>query len=147
MTNFELVSDLQSLQRRDFGLADNSLINPNNANPLMDGEFLALDADYKLVRGSTQGLGYALFMEKGRYDVQAIKKTMVLFSGGYEANTRVYKPAGLALGAALMIDAAVTVDSLTKSGLALHTGGIVIGYVTRLPASNGNRLRFQQTLF
>ena len=149
MVNFELVTELQFLLRRDFYLADKTLGKPTNANPLMDGEFLKLDTAYKLVRAGDGELGFAMFMEKGRFDVQALGKTTVLFAGTYEADTRVFTAAGLALGGRLMIDPACSVDGLTKSGLIAHDGTAtkeVVGFVTRLPANNGGKLRFMQTL-
>jgi hypothetical protein len=94
-------------------------------------------------------MGWAVFMEKGRYDVQALRKTTILFSGGYEADTRVFTTAGItAVGQGLQIDAAVaapTGESGTKCGLKIYASGINVGYVTRLPANNGGRLRFFQT--
>lgn len=145
--NFELVTEVQALLRRDFSVADRALVNPNNANPLMDGEFMNLDTAYKLVRGADGTLGWALFVERGRMDVQAIGKATVLFGGTYEADTRVFTSAGItAVGQKLQVSASVTVDTLTKSGLAIFSSGEVIGYVTRLPANNGGRLRFIQTL-
>ena len=149
MVNFELVTELQFLLRRDFYLADKTLGKPTNANPLMDGEFLKLDTAYKLVRAGDGELGFAMFMEKGRFDVQALGKTTVLFAGTYEADTRVFTAAGLALGGRLMVDPACSVDGLTKSGLVAHDGTAtkeVVGFVTRLPANNGGKLRFMQTL-
>lgn len=147
MQNFELVTELQGLQRRDFPVANPALIKPTNANPLMDGEFLTLDSSYKLIRAADGNLAFALFMEKGRFDVQAMseKKTMVLFGGTYEADTRVFTSSGLTLLGSLQVSASVTVDSLTKSGLANYSSGAVIGHVTKLPANNGGRLRFLQT--
>lgn len=145
--NFELVTEVQALLRRDFAVADRDLVNPNNANPLMDGEFMALDSSYKLVRASSLGFGFALFVERGRMDVQAIGKATVLFGGTYEADTRVFTTAGItAVGQKVEISDSVSVDSLTKSGLKIFTTGEVVGFVTRLPANNGGRLRFIQTL-
>lgn len=146
VTNFEMVTEVQGLLRRDFPMADKTLLNPNNANPLIDGEFLNLDSAYSLIRGADGSFGFAHFMERGRFDTQAIGKTMVLFGGTYEANTRVFTAAGLTLGGKLQISASVTVDALTRSGLANYSSGEVVGYVTRLPANNGNLLRFMQTL-
>jgi len=144
--NFELVTEVQGLLRRDFPVADRTLVNPNNANPLMDGEFMNLDSSYKLIRGADASFGFALFMERGRMDVQAIGKVTVLMGNTYEADTRVFTTTSLTLGCKLEISASVTVDSLTKSGLKLYSAGEVIGYCTRLPANNGGKLRFIQTL-
>lgn len=146
VVNFELVTEVQSLLRRDFPVADRTLVDPTNANPLMDGEFMNLNASYQLIRGANQSLGFALFAEKGRFDVQAIGKVTVLMGGTYEADTRVFTSAGLVLGGKLEISNAVTVDTLTKSGLKVYAAGESVGYVTRLPANNGGRLRFIQTL-
>lgn len=146
MVNFELVTELQFLLRRDFYLADKTLGKPTNANPLMDGEFLKLDTAYKVVRAADGDLGWVMFMEKGRFDVQALGKTTILFAGTYEADTRVFTAAGLTLGGRLQISGSVTVDTLTKTGVANYAAGEVVGYVTRLPANNGGRLRFIQTL-
>jgi len=144
--NFELVTEVQGLLRRDFTVADRTLVNPNNANPLMDGEFMNFDTSYRLIRGVDGTFGMALFVERGRMDVQAIGKATVLMGGSYEADTRVFTTTSLTLGCKLQIDAAATVDSLTKTGLKLFASGEVIGYCTRLPANNGGRLRFFQTL-
>lgn len=144
--HFELVTEVQGLLRRDFYLADKTLADPTNVNPLIDGEFLSLDTAYKLVRAADGALGFGHYMERGRFDVQALGKTMVLMGGTYEADTRVFTSAGLVLGGKLQISASVIVDTKTKSGLANYVAGEVVGYVTRLPANNGGKLRFLQTL-
>ena len=145
--NLELISEVLPVQRRDFSLAVGDLLNPLNANPLMDGEFLGLDASYQLTRGSgaQSSLTWACFMERGRYDTQAIGKTTVLFGGFYEAETRVADTTGLSVGDFLVVDD-VTVDTLTKQGLKLAAGAgqhFIVGQVTRLPG-NG-RVRFVHT--
>ena len=48
--NFRLVTPVERVERKDLKLADTALANPNNANPLLDGEFLEYDANYKCVR-------------------------------------------------------------------------------------------------
>jgi hypothetical protein len=144
--HFELVTEVQSLLRRDFYLADKTLADPTNTNPLIDGEFLSLDTAYKLVRGADGALAMALFMERGRFDVQALGKTTVLMGGTYEADTRVFTTTGLTLGGKLQVSASVNVDGKTKTGLANYSAGEVVGFVTRLPANNGGKLRFLQTL-
>jgi len=146
IVNFELVTDVQDLIRRDFTVADPTIVNPTNSNPLLDGEFVALNSSYQLVRAGTGGLGFAVFAERGRFDVQALGKTTVLFAKPYEADTRIFTAAGLTLGGALKISSSVTYDSQTRSGLVAYDSGIVLGYVTRLPANNGSKLRFLKTL-
>lgn len=133
-----LISEVLPVQRRDFYLADATLLNPNVANPLIDGEWLTLDANYKLERasGTLAKRSWQVFAERGRYDTQAIGKTTVLFNGDYEAETSVYTSTGLAVGDFLVVGD-VTVGGLTRKGLIeLPTGAgsyWVVGTVTRLP--------------
>ena len=144
----ELVTDVQMLRRRNYKVAIRALLSPSNANPIFDGEFMNLDAAYKLVRGADRSFGYMVWDERGRYDVQALGKVTVIHGGGgYEADTMIFTAAGLTLGNPLQISAAVVgPDGQTKSGLANWGGGPVIGYVTRMPQFNGNKLRFHETL-
>lgn len=141
--NIELVSEVLPIQRRDFSLAAADLLNPINANPLVDGEFLELNASYQLARGTGIQVApaWVVWAERGRYDTQAIGKTTVLFNGGYEAETRIADLTGLVVGDALMVSD-VTVDALVKKGLLKATTGNrrIFGHVTRLPG-NG-RVRF-----
>lgn len=144
-----LISEVLPVQRRDFYLTDPTLLNPNNANPIVDGEWLELDSNYKLIRGAT-GSGaheavvpsWAVFAERGRYDTQAVGKTVVLFQGGFEAETQVADLTGMAVGNALVVQD-VTFQSLTRRGLAKLGAGtgqhMIFGYVTRVLT---DRVRF-----
>lgn len=132
-----LISEVLPVQRRDFQVANTALLNPGNANPIVDGEWLQLDSTYKLARGSsTQATpAWQVFAERGRYDTQAIGKLPVLFIGGYEAETSIVDLTGLAVGDQLVV-ADVTVGGQTKRGLdkiSASTGiYLVFAYVTRL---------------
>jgi hypothetical protein len=140
-----LISEVLPIQRRDFYVATESLLNPNNANPLVDGEWLELDSSYKLVRGTSEQAkpSWQLFAERGRYDTQSIGKAPVLFIGGYEAETSIADLTGMAVGDALVVQD-VTIGGLTKRGLAKLGGGagqhLLFGYVTRLPG--GGKVRY-----
>jgi len=148
MIHLELVSDLQAIIRRDFPLNDKTLANPLSANPLIDGEFMNLNSSYQLVRGVDGSLGWAAFAERGRFDVQALGKVTVLYLMSYEADTKVYASAGLTLGGKLQIKAGLTIDGVAgRVGVGNYASGEILGYVTRLPADNGNKLRFIQTLY
>lgn len=137
-----LISEVLPVQRRDFYVAVPTLLNPNNANPLLDGEWLQLDANYKLARGA-DGSGaheaivpsYQLFAEKGRYDTQALGKAPVLFMGGYEAESKIVDLTSLTVGSALGVQD-ITFQSLTRRGLALSAVAsgehLIFGYVTRV---------------
>ncbi len=147
---FEIVSptDWTRLARPSMEVADKDLLNPNVSGkvPLMDGEFLAENSEYKLIRAVTQTApAYALIEWRGAYETQAAGKVAVLRGGTYEADTIVYDSTSLVLHSALM-HGTVTVGGLARCGLLLRTGSnIILGYVTKLPAINGGRLRFLQT--
>jgi hypothetical protein len=168
--NFEPISDILQVHRRDFPLNDGTLADPSNAAALIDGEWVTLNTSRKLVRAAdiaapgnySTKRSFPVFAEKGRYDVQAIadRKCPILWMGFYECDTRVYDAAavvhsGLAISAVpdpmlmpLKV-ASITIGTKIYSGLVGH-GGIgtdndpIIGYLTALPtASNGYKLRFQ----
>lgn len=141
---FTMISEVLPIQRRDFYAADTTLLNPVASNPLIDGEWLELDSNYKAARGSGEAAvpSFVLFAERGRYDTQSIGKVPLLFIGGYEAETQVCDLTGLAVGNGLVVQD-VTVSSLTRRGLAkLGTGSgehLVFGYVTKVLT---DRVRF-----
>jgi len=161
--NFEPVSDVLPITRRDFALADKTLADPLNAVALIDGEWMTLDSSYKAVRAATIGSvgnlatvrSFPLFAERGRYDVRAMAdvKMPVLYMGPYEFDTRIFD-ASVSLGSGAAITtvlqplkvATVTIGARNVVGLVGHGGSAdaspVVGYVTRLPASNGGKLRF-----
>lgn len=173
--NFELVSDIIPIVRRDFSLATPALADPYNANCLIDGEWMVVNDVNKLQRatdiavagakalsGSHKVPSYALFAERGRTDVQALRKPPILYGGWYEAETRIFDatakstgapevqyPAISYVGQPLQV-ATVILGTRYLSGLvgadvdefgANHP--MVVGYVTRLSTTNGGKLRFQ----
>lgn len=162
--NFNPVSDVLQIHRRDFPVADKTLVDPGNSLALIDGEWMTLDPNAKLIRASTVSslgnlatkLSFPLFMERGRTDVQAMseKKTMVLWMGVYEFDTRIFD-AAVALGSGAAITAmlqglkvaTIAISGRNVTGLVGHGGSgdtsPICGYVTRLPASNGGQLRFR----
>jgi len=145
--NFRLVSEFQTIHRRPFELADPTILKPTATNPLLDGEFLELDTAYKMLRGAANPSAvptFSYFAERGRYEVQAIQKGPFLYLGPYEADTLIMDATGLSVGSKLEVGN-VTVGGLTKRGLKLLTTGLLVGYVTRLPANNKNFLRFVHT--
>lgn len=142
--HFKLVSEFQTIHRRPFELADPTILNPTNANPLIDGEFLQLNSAYQMARGTDNPAlvpSFGYFAEQGRYEVQAIKKGPFLYMGWYEADTTVMLATGITLGAPLEV-ANVSIGGVNKRGLVLRTTGFIVGYATRLPATNGGYLRF-----
>jgi hypothetical protein len=141
----QLISEVLKVDRRDFYVADPTLLNPVAANPLIDGEWLEIDTAYKAVRGSGNGAGasFQLFAERGRYDTQAIGKVPLLYIGGYEAETTVADLTGVTVGMSLIVGD-VTVGGLTRRGLKRLPAGAgtysVIARCTRLPG--GGKIRY-----
>lgn len=147
--NFELVTELQTLTRRDFPLADATLLAPVGANPLLDGEFLELDANYKLARnaaiaghtqvgGTNEGanpLVFPVHTERGRYDTQAIGKVNILMLGMYEAETKIVDTTGLVVGDSLTVQGITIGGVAGKRGLKKQVaaaGVIIVGYVSKV---------------
>ncbi len=158
--NFEPVSDIMSVHRRDFELADKTLAAPDNALALVDGEWCTLDTNYKLIRAcdvtntsaKAAVKSFPVFTQKGSSDRagMSMKKTDVIFRGEYEFDTRVYDAAAGTAPIATPLQglkvATIVIGSRNFVGLIGHGGSgdtdPVVGYVTRLPASNGGKLRF-----
>jgi hypothetical protein len=164
--NFEPSSDILATQRRDFPLADSTLADPTNAVALVDGEWMVINNSYKIERATnvagangvvptTAQTSYVLFAERGRYDVRAMSQTKmpIIFMGHYESDTRIFDAAQVAAsdGAAItyvgqpLQVATITIGTRKYTGLVGHdgtTGNAIVGRVTRLPASNGGKLRF-----
>lgn len=148
---FEVVfpTSWDRLMRPAMDVADRDLLNPNVASPkvpLMDGEFVTENGEYKLIRATDPTApSYAWLEWRGDMGVQASGKAAILKGGTYEADTIVYDSTSLVLHSPLMVGAA-TVGGLTRAGLVLRTGSnLILGYVTKLAATNGGRLRFIQT--
>ena len=151
---FRLKSELAKIDRKDFPISDPLLLDFESTSPLalIMGEYLTLDSNYKLARAANPGVPpgpWPLYMEKGRSDTQAFgeKRTMVLFMGGYWAETKVFTGTPT-LGQALEV-ADISFAGGTRSGLQAHAAGTnpVIGYVTKLAADNGGWLQFQSSLY
>ena len=163
--NFEPVSNVLHIQRRDFPLADPELANPQGAAPLLDGEWMSVDANGKLVRAAdiSQAAGtaasskvsYPCWNEKGRYDNQAMgeRKKTVLYLGGWEFDTRIFDPTTMAVDRLVAV-AVVEIDGVKYSGLVDNgvrgtetVAGASVGIITRMPTSNGGKLRIRGGVF
>lgn len=156
MPHFELITELQTLTRRDFPFADAALGQPNSGSAVIDGEWLELDANQKLTRdanivgiqqagGTKDGLNPMVFpvhTEKGRYDVQAISKGNVIFLGQYEAETDVCAASITQLGATLTVADVAALFGATRRALAVRTEATanIVGYVSKIISTT--RIRF-----
>lgn len=165
--NFEPVRDVLPITRGDFYLADKTLSDPGNSLTLVDGEWMIVNSDYKLARAADVGSAgnlaaarsYPLWMERGRYDMQASGKAVILWQHGWEFDTRIFDAAAVVGGGAAAITAvdqpvkvaSITIGTRVYCGLVGHGGSgdssIVVGYVTRLAASNGGKLRIRGGLY
>ncbi|RLA42221.1 MAG: hypothetical protein DRQ64_00090 [Gammaproteobacteria bacterium] len=148
---FEVVRpSLDKLTRMSLEVADGRLLDPSNTAvvPFIDGEFAQEDATYKWVRAADFARPSSAILEwRGDTGVQASRKLSVLRVGGYEADTIVFDPALTTLGAAVQVGVVnnAASGSVNRAGLIASGGGLILGYITRVSASNGGRLRFLQT--
>ena len=145
--NFELITELQVTLRRDFPVAVPGILNPMDAQPLVEGEWLELDANYLLKRGTGNGASGAAFpvhTERGRYDTQAIQKANVIFAGQYEAETKIFDSAGTYTPGIELMVADVTIGGIVRRGLKpAVAGAVVVGHVTKLTGTGAAaKLRF-----
>lgn len=148
---FQIIApDLTRVFRRALPVSDPLLVNPSSTSPLafIDGEFAAINTSYQLIRATDPTkLAYALIDDRGDGGPQGMSthKLSICQIGGYEADTIVFDSGLTTLGAAVMIGN-VTLGG-TRTGLVAQTStNLTIGYVTKLAASNGGLLRFQQVL-
>jgi|NOAtaT_6_FD_contig_71_168328_length_2369_multi_3_in_0_out_0_3 hypothetical protein len=150
---FEIIQPtLDRLMRKPLEVADVGLLNPQGTSPvpLIDGEIVQVNSSYKWARGTDAAKpGFFVIEDRGDYGVQASRKLSAIIGPTFEADTVVFDNVGVVtLGQALMggvVNNALS-GSVARWGLVAHAGAnIVLGYVMRLPASNGNRLRFIQT--
>jgi hypothetical protein len=171
--NFEPMSDMITVTRRNFPVVDRTLIDPFNANVYLDGEWMVVTNEQKIQRATDLALDgakvsyngnivppYLWWNERGRTDVQALGSGTLLYAGWYEGETRIFKatakqdgnapeqyPAISYVGQPLQV-ATITVGTRVLSGLvgAVDATVMIVGFVTRLPATNGGKLRFQSRL-
>lgn len=145
--NFELITELQVTLRRDFPLAAPNILNPMDAQPLVEGEWLELDVNYMLKRGTGNGASGAVFpvhTERGRYDTQAVQKANVIFAGQYEAETKIFDTTGTYNPGTELMVADVTIGGIVRRGLKpAANGATVVGHVTKLTGTGAAaKLRF-----
>lgn len=148
--NFELITELQTLTRRDFAMADPTLLKPLAALPLVEGEWLELDTNYKLARGTgTSPASFIVHTERGRYDTQAIGKTNVLLAGQWEGETTMIEGAASTFVPGYMVKLAVITSgaNTNRVGIKICTAGVpvtndvVVGVVTKSNTTTG-KVRF-----
>jgi hypothetical protein len=148
--NFELITELQTLTRRDFPVEDVTILKPISSLPLVEGEWLELNANYHLQRGTgASPASFIVHTERGRYDTQAIGKTNVLFAGQYEGETTMFEGViGSFVPGHMVVLAPITAGPNTgRVGIkdagagGAAAGSVVVGVVTKVNGSSG-KVRF-----
>ena len=150
---FELVSPFLSIYcpSRTWG-GDSSLLLGQTTNHLLPGEFLALQSDYSVARGSSSSEpSFAFFSEPGRGDLVTGGKIPVLQFGPYEADTSIYLRDqntgiydGFSVGAPVSVadvqhpDYPASADKPLRGIKVASAGDFVVGYVSRIVGSGIN---------
>lgn len=140
-------SDITQLHRKVRPVASNGLVAPGGTSPvpLIDGEFVTLNSDFKFTRPADGTvLSWAWMEDRGDYAIQGYKRGAALFLGNYEASTLVYDTDTYTLGQALEVGlhTEARFGGVARSALGAQSTGITIARVIRLPAANGGKLRF-----
>lgn len=137
--NFDIISGLEYTDRRDYNLVDPTILNPTSANPLVDGEWLELDANQKLLRGTAGGLAgaesvntltFPVWAETGRWDTQTIQKVPVIRWAYFEARTALVTNTNCVVGTPLIV------RDMTFKGIAGRRGLAIA------PVTTANHLIF-----
>ena len=150
---FELVSPFLSIYcpSRTWGGASNLLLG-QTTNHLLPGEFLALQDDYSVNRGSSSAEpSFAFFSEPGRGDLVTGGKIPVLQFGPYEADTSIYLRDvntgiydGFQVGLPVSVtnvqhpDVPASADKPLRGIKVAAAGEFVVGYVSRIVGTGIN---------
>lgn len=126
--------------------------NPNDARPLVEGEWLQMESTSngeRVTRGGNNAMAvsgtpdnegtvpaFLYFMEKGRFDAQATKRAHLITGPlGFEFRTKLISSTGLAINDSVSVwdwDGVAGAFGLVRRVLAKRTAGYVIGRVTRI---------------
>lgn len=125
--NFDIISGLEYTDRRDYNLVDPTILNPTSLNPLVDGEWLELDAAQKLKRGTSllaaneaaNALTFPVWAETGRWDTQTIQKVPVIRWAYFEARTALVDNTNCVVGTPLIVKDIVFKGVAGRRGLAI----------------------------
>jgi hypothetical protein len=149
VNTFRIKSSHVNLTIKSYVIADATLLDFNNANPLELGEWMTINASDQAIRCADPGVKpgpFVFYAEKGRSDTQGIGgsgKVPLIVLGTFIGESLIFEGAP-ALGADLEA-ANVTYLTLTKSGLQTWTAGTVVGHVIKTAATNGGWLKFVYT--
>jgi hypothetical protein len=130
---------------------DATMVDPDDATRVLQGEWVELAADSKVVRTTTPNVIHFPMVDiPGQFDVQATSSISLLRFGNFEVDTSVYDTATLTtLGQAVEIDVIAFAPGPNNRGIPTLWSGalpaLLVGYVTKAPASG--RIRFQTVCF
>lgn len=139
------------ISRRNYPVADPLILVPTSSSPLaiIDGEWMGLDSNGKLVRATAASTGFLAIEDRGDYGVQVHKRpAIVLGPSGYVAQTNVYDDGlvSAAFGTALKLGSFTAANSRlggARLGLVAQGGsGIIIARVMKSPASLTGKMEF-----
>jgi hypothetical protein len=138
--------------RRDVTLLDPTLLDPNEADALVQGEWVSVDnASGKAIRHATSTARGAMqvFTPKGDLSGQAIGKVAVLQLHEYEAETTIFDDGFNPSAGDPVTVGTITLDGVGPGpfvGLKLPAGGdIIYGVCTKSPTNNNGKLRFMKS--
>jgi len=145
--SLELLTPVNDVFRRDLEMNDPTLLDPTEADAIVQGEWLRRDTTTgKLVRATagTQKNIMQVWTQKGDFSAQAIGKCSVIQQHPYEAETDMFDPGGtFAIDTELAVET-MTIDGVSRAGLAVAAAGeAVIAICTKPPQANGGKLRYQ----
>lgn len=145
--SLELVTPVNDVFRRDYTVADTTLLDPTTTNAYVEGEWVLLDSNGKAARVTlaTERAPKQIWTQKGDFAAQALGKICALELHEYEADTDMFDGAGVyAVGTELTVKS-VTIDGVVRAALAVAAStNLVHAICTKIPSTNGGKLRFMK---
>lgn len=142
--------DWSRMWLKSYEVTDASMVDPEDATRVIQGEWVEMAADLKVQRTTDEEvLHWPKLDLRGQYDVQAISQVSVVQQGNFMVETTVYDTATLTnLGQPFMIDAIAFAPGPNPRGIpTLWTAwpDVLCGYVVKAPASS--KIVLQTTIF
>jgi len=124
-----------------YEVADASMVDPEDATRVIQGEWVEMDSDMKVKRcADEEVLHWPKVDLDGQTDVQATEMVSVIQFGNFMVDTAVFDSATLTtLGQPFMIDAVNFAPGPNPRGIPTLWASwpdVLVGYVVKAPASN-----------
>jgi hypothetical protein len=138
--------DWSRLTFHTYSVDDATMVDPQDATRVIQGEWVELTADDKVIRCTDEEvLHFPMVDIPGQYDVQAVEGISVIKLGNFEVETTVYDTATLnTLGQPFMIDSIAFLPGPNNRGIPtlwLASPDVLVGYVTKAPSSGVIKLQ------